>query len=263
VSQLSATSAKPAGLNSGKALREYNDLETERFMAVAQRYEKAFMDAAPIFIDLAKELDEDTDGRYQVKVKGRKFMQTIKWGDVSLEEDKYIMHIFPTSALSSTPAGRLQDVQELIQAGFIGREDAMKLLDFPDLQAFYNYETAPGEDIDMVIERIVDDGVYMTPEPYQSLDAGITKMQKAYLLFRSQNCPEERLELIRRWIEDANALLDRAAVDSMRQQQEAAQRMQMDAEEQASQSTGMPPISGAPMDAGSQPAPANPATAVI
>ena len=53
ISQLSAQSLKPSGLDSGKALREYNDIETERFMSVGMRYEKVFMDAAEI-IDAGK-----------------------------------------------------------------------------------------------------------------------------------------------------------------------------------------------------------------
>ena len=247
VSQLSATSAKPAGLNSGKALREYNDLETERFMEVAQRYEKVYMDAARIMIDLAKELDDELEGGYSVKTKGKKFLATIKWKDVELEEDKYVMQVFPTSALSSTPAARLQDVQELIQAGFVNREDAIKLLDFPDLQAYYNYETAPGEDIDMVIERIIEDGEYLTPEPYQNLEYGIIKIQKAYLLFRSQGAPEEKLELLRRWIEDARALIERATVDSQRQMMEVEHSVQQLAQEQAAMNGAVLPEE-APID---------------
>lgn len=245
VSQLSATSAKPAGLNSGKALREYNDLETERFMTVAQRYEKVFLDAGRIMIDLAKDLNDELEDGYAVKVKGKKFLKTIKWKDVDMEEDQYVMSLFPTSALSSSPAGRLQDVQELITAGFVSKEDAMKLLDFPDLQSFYNFETAPGEDIDMVIEKIVEDGDYMTPEPYQNLEYGIQKMQKAYLLFRSQNLPEVKLELIRRWMEDAGALIERAAVNAERVSMEAQAQMQTAAQEaalrNAPQSNVMPP----------------------
>lgn len=230
VSQLSATAAKPAGLDSGKALREYNDLETERFMSVALRYEKVFIDSVRQFIDLAKEIDADLkeagQSGLEVKVKGRKFLQTIKWKDVNMEEDQYLMSVFPASALSKTPAGRLAEVRELMNDGFVSKQDAMKLLDLPDLQSFYDFETAPGEDIDMVIEKIIEDGEYMTPEPYQDLEYGINKMQKAYLLFRSRNAPEEKLELIRRWIEDAYALMQRALVKSQAQNMEVAQETQ-------------------------------------
>lgn len=239
ISQLSANSAKPAGLNSGKALREFNDLETERFMSVGQRYEKVFMDATKQMIELGKEIDEEMrsgeneesgkDG-YKVKVKGRDFIQTIRWKDVELDEDQYVMSIFPTSALSTNPASRLQDVQELIQAGFVSKEDAMKLLDFPDLQSFYNFSNAGVEDIERAIEQIIDQGKYTTPEPYQNLEYGVVKMQQAYLLFRSKGAPEEKLELFRRWIEDAKSLKDRAALDIQKQEMQMQMEVQNEAD---------------------------------
>lgn len=256
ISQLSATSQKPAGLNSGKALREYNDLETERFMTVAQRYEQCFLDAVPIMVDLAKEIDEEQkeEGGYKLKIKGKKFLETIKWKDVDMDEDQYSMAVFPASALSNTPAGRLAEVQELIQAGFMGKEDAMKLLDFPDLQGFYNYANAGVENIDRAIERMVEDGEYTTPEPYQNLAFGIERMQQAYLRYQNENAPEERLELLRRWMEDARGLLERAAVDGTRQGLEqqaqieamAAQQMEQAMPAAAMQEAAAPDVDAPP-----------------
>ena len=226
VSQLSAQATKPQGLNSGKALREFNDIESERFLDVSRRYEEGFMEASEIMIDLAKELYED-DKNFSVKVKGKDFIQTIKWEEVDIEEDKFMMQIFPTSALSSTPAGRLQDVQELLQAGFIGREDGLKLLDFPDLQSVNNLEIAESEDIERMIEKMIDDGEYETPEPYQNLDLGIRKCQQAYLMYKAKDAPEENLELLRRWIEDADTLRKKAESELMQQQMQAEQQQQL------------------------------------
>lgn len=231
ISQLSATAAKPAGLNSGKALRIYNDIETERFMSVGQRYEQAFLDAATQFIDLAREIDAE-DGKLKVKVKSGKFMDSIKWSEVDMDEDKYLMQMFPTSALSTTPSSRLQEVQELLQAGFIQKEDGMKLLDFPDLDSFYNMQNAGVEDIERQIEEIVDKGHYSPPEPYQNLQLGITKMQQAYLLYRSEGAPESRLELFRRWISDADSLMQDAIA--------AKQQQLMQQQAQQQQATGQP-----------------------
>ena len=213
VSQLSAQSTKPAGLDSGKALREFNDIETERFMNVGLRYEKGFLDAARIMIDLAKEIDEEykDQGGYQIKVHGRDSIQTMKWEQVKIEEDQYVMKMFPTSSLSSTPAGRLQDVQELLQAGFIDIEEGKKLLDFPDLEQYYNMSTAALRDIERQIELIMDESKYQTPEPFQNLPKGIEKFQSAYLFYKAQGAPEEKLELLRRWMTDAEDLLQQAA----------------------------------------------------
>jgi hypothetical protein len=206
ISQLSASSQKPSGLNSGKAMRTYNEIETERFMECAKRYEQAFLDATEIMIEAAKDIAKETRN-YKVKVPGSGFLQTIEWKDVSMKNDQYLMQSYPTSALSQTPSSRLAEVQELMQAGLVSKEDGMKLLDFPDLKSFYNMNNSGVEDIERQIELMVDKQEYQTPEPYQDLQYGIKKMQQAYLMYRSQNAPEETLELFRQWISDANELL--------------------------------------------------------
>lgn len=206
VSQLSAQAQKPSGLNSGKALREYNDIETERFMTVGLRYEQSFMDAAKIIIDFAKEIAAETGG-FKVRVKGTSFVETIDWSDIDLDDDKYMMQVFPISALSSSPSDRLQDVTELIQAGFISKEDGMRLLDFPDLKAVTDIYNSSLDDIHRTIDQMMKDGQYQTPEPFQNLALGIKIFQSAYLQYRGQNAPEEKLDLLRNWVSDAQALL--------------------------------------------------------
>lgn len=232
ISQLSSMAAKPQGLNSGKALREYNDIESERFMSVAQRDEAVVVQASKMFIDYAKEIQEEF-GEYVVKTKGSRSLETLDWRDVDMEEDQYIMQVFPVSALSRTPAGRLQDIQELMSAGLIGKEDGMKLLDFPDLQEFYNFNNAGLENIERAIELMIDKGEYQTPEPYQNLQLGITKMQQAYLMYRNSDAPEERLELFRRWIEDAQSILKNAELAVQQQQMQAQIAAQQQAQMQA------------------------------
>lgn len=210
ISQLSAQSSKPSGLDSGRALREFSDIESERFQSVSRRYQQSFIEASKMFVDMARDLYYE-DGELTVKVKGDRFLETINWKDVDMEEDKYMLHIFPTSSLPSTPSGKLQSVQELLQAGMISPDEGLKLLDFPDLKSFMDRKNSGLEDIEKMIELIIDKGEYQTPEPYQDLNNGIRMMQQAYLLYRTQNAPEERLDLFRRWIEDANELMIRAA----------------------------------------------------
>lgn len=221
ISQFAAHSEKPAGLDSGKALREYADIETERFQSVSTRYQQMFIDASRIYIDMARDLYEKQDKNLKVLVKGRKFLETIEWKEVDIEEDKYLLDIFPISALSQHPSGRLQDIQELMQAGIIPPEEGRRLLNFPDLEAFETRESADMEDIDRIIEFMIEKGDYQTPEPYQNLEYGIVRMQKAYLMYKIQNAPEERLELFRRWIEDANDLIARANTPALEEVNQA------------------------------------------
>ncbi|KKK80676.1 hypothetical protein LCGC14_2821110, partial [marine sediment metagenome] len=112
VSRLSATSQKPAGLDSGVALREYNDIETERFMTVGQAYEQFFMDTSRQIIDVMDEIEKGSESpedgaaqsAYRVKDPDRKSMSTISWEDAKMDEDTYILKVWPVSSLPSSPA---------------------------------------------------------------------------------------------------------------------------------------------------------------
>lgn len=213
VSQLAAQSLKPAGLDSGKALREFNNIESERFIEFGQRYEQAFMSASEIMIDLVKDIYAET-GSFKVKIKGKKFLDTIDWSEVDMDEDKYVMQVFPTSALSSTPAARFQEVLEMIQAGFIAKEDAIRLLDFPDLSSVVSLESAAADNIDSMIERIVDDEDYVQPEPFENLQLGILKFTQAYNKYKSEGAPDTVLEMLVMWIDDARSLLKQQELEA-------------------------------------------------
>lgn len=210
VSELSAQSKKPAGLNAAVALREYNDMETERFAIIGQNYERFYLGCAKQMINLAKDIYRRKKS-FKVLVHDKRHVEEIDWGEIDLEESQYVMQIFPTSILPTTPEGKLQTVQELLQAGFISQEQGTKLLDFPDLESVTHELTANSENMDMIIDRMLDKGDYIQPESYQDLDAGIIKMQHEYLRAKLANCPEEKLELMRRWIDQAQAILDQVA----------------------------------------------------
>jgi hypothetical protein len=73
------------------------------------------------------------------------------------------------------------------------------------------------------------------------LQYGITKMQQAYNLYKSQGAPDERLELFRRWIEDANTLLTKAQQEIAAAQQAAQmQAEQMTQAQQAPEPANQP-----------------------
>lgn len=215
ISQLSATSQKPAGLNAGVALREYNDIETERFVLIGQRWEQFFVDLAKQFVSSCKDIySTNKDYKIQTLVDKRrkKYLEEIKWKEVDLDDKDFKIEIFPTSSLPTRPEGRLQKIQEMIQAGMISPEDGMRLLDFPDFKTYLSFQNSPQEDIDMVIEEILESSIYQSPEPFQDLTYGMQRMQKAYLRSRVDKVPEAKLELMRRWMAEADALLSKAMV---------------------------------------------------
>lgn len=234
ISQLSATSQKPAGLNSGKALREYNDIETERFMSVGHAYERFYIEIAKLAIDCVKDIFA-REKTYPVIAPGKKFLETLDWKSIALEDDEYTLKIYPVSKLPTDPAGQLQTIQEYVQAGYISPRAGRRLLDFPDLEKAEDLSNSPEEWLHKVIEEMVDDAKVYHPEPDDDLSLA-KELALQYLAYAKTNsAPEENLQLLRDFISEVDQL-----------QQMAIEGAQM-AEAQAQQAMLPPPA--APMPA--------------
>lgn len=219
ISQLSASSKLPAGIDggSGKAIREYNDLETERFVLIAQMYEASFLQTAEIYVDLAKDIKE-MGGDMKVVAQSKQFIESIKWSEIDLENDNYIMQMFPTNSLPHTPSGRLAYVQELVNNGYIDRAAARDLLDFPDIDENGSLENAAIQDLRRDLYDILESKEFRIPEPYQNLQYGMKLFQAAYLRARSRNAPTKILDNLQRWMTLANQLIQTAAQPIAQQQ---------------------------------------------
>lgn len=212
VSQLSAASKKPDGLNSGKALREYNDIESDRFQVVGQNYEKLFLDVADLMITEAKKLYEE-DKKFSVNVPGKKFIETIKWKEVDMEEDQYSLQAFPVSKLPDDPAGRLQTIQEMLSAGLISPQSGRRLLDYPDLDAEESLANAEEDLLHMMLEKIVEEGEegYQSPEPTDNLQLAQKLVLEYIAKGRREGLEDEKLEMLRTWNTQVQLLVQSAS----------------------------------------------------
>ena len=222
VSELAAQSRKPGGLDSGRALREFHDIESERFMVIGRSYEGLFMEAARQMVDLARDVSSRDGEDYKVLSHNNKEIELVTWGKINMKEDSYVMRIYPTSLLPSTPAGRLATVEGLFQSGLVDRNAALSLLDYPDLEAYHKIELAFIDDVDLLIENMLEKGIYSPPEPFSNLHFAIQRIQSAYIRAKIDGAPDGRLDLLRRYIEAAVLLIQGADQYSEAQQQQAA-----------------------------------------
>lgn len=202
LSQTTASGMKPAGVDSAVAIREVSDIETGRFAMVAQRWEKFFVDVAKVLLDYSKELyTENKD--LSVNVTERKVLKEIKWKDVDLKENPYDIQTFPVSQLPDTPAGRIQTISEYIQNQWISKERGMELLNLdPDLEGEINLQTASLRLTEKWLTQMAEDNIYHKPEPYMNLPLAQQVAQGVYNQMVLDELPEERLQLIRQFIEE-------------------------------------------------------------
>jgi hypothetical protein len=199
ISMLSASAKKPAGLDSGRALREFSEIESERFAITQQRWEEMYVELADHVVELGGEITK-SGGDYNVMCPNKRVTESINFKDVCLADSSYILQCFPTNFLPETPAGKLQSIQELINSGMISREMGLSLLDFPDLEGAMDLMNAAYDDAMLHISCILSEGEYESPDPFGNLQLMKTLGQAAYLKAKKDKVPEQRLELLRRFI---------------------------------------------------------------
>ncbi len=211
MSQLMAQSLKPAGLDSGEALRTYADNQTERYAVVGKAYEQMHLDVADLVVKLAREIHK-RDGKFSVKVPGAKFINTVDFGDADLSDDEFTLKEYPTNLLPKTPEGRINAIKDLAELGVIPPEQLVGLLDFPDTKDFIDLYTASVQNIHKITDQMLD-GKYSPPEPYQNLQLGIRIVQESLIHAETvyTDIPEENLDLLRQWINQAQAMLQQGA----------------------------------------------------
>jgi hypothetical protein len=207
VSQSQATATKEAGLNSGAAVREQNDINSTRFVLKSQAYEQWYMDLSRMLIDLSRELYDQH--KIDLKVKGRagKFLKTIQWSKVNLDNDAYDMQVFPVSLLPTTPQGRMETVQEMLDKGLISPEAGKRLLDFPDLEEFNSLETAFFDYAAGLVADLLEGGDYEPPDWRADLKMVLNVTLANYVRALRMKVPEQILERLRQLMDECELVI--------------------------------------------------------
>lgn len=205
VSALAATSQKPAGLNSGEALRNYDDLQTDRFAALVRRYDNVFVDLAYQITDLAKDIAE-RDGKYQTVYPNKNGTKEVDLPAAKLLDNPYIIQCFDASSLPRDPAGRLQKVIEMIQSGMIDLKSGRRLLDFPDLEQVEKLANAGEERILQILDDIVESGKYTPPDPFMDLQLATELVVQYINLYSSAKLEEEKCQKLRDFFSQVQAI---------------------------------------------------------
>lgn len=222
VSQLTAQSLKPEGLDSGQAIRTYANIQSMRHSTLGKAYQQFHLDVDELILLTARQIDEKRkeehkkakeDGKehkhekLQVRVPDAKRVEVIDWADAD-PGDGFVVKLYATNLFSDTPSDKLAEVSDLAQKGVIDNDTLLSILDFPDLEVFNKIRNAPRDNIFRQIDDILLDGKYRSPEPFQNLQLGLQLFQSALLAAEDDGVDDEKLEMLQRWMGEANAMLN-------------------------------------------------------
>jgi len=211
IPELSAAAVRPPGIESGRALQMIADTGDIRHTPVSKGWEQLHVDLADITVNAYRALNEHAEEAgesFHVIWEGDRELEDINWGEVDLGEMKYRLTTWPVNLLSRTPAARMQGVTDLLQNGLIDREQALEMLDFPDVDAAVDERRAAWKAVQAKVDAAIEGQMEKAiPSPYTNLDLLVRTAIARYQTLEAEDAGEEALDRVRFLIEHARELL--------------------------------------------------------
>jgi hypothetical protein len=204
VSEASASSQKPADVTSGKAMLVLQDVESSRFAIAQKNYERAHIQLAKLLLSTAERIAK-TDGVERLSnLGGNDGLERIDWEMTNLGDAPYVIRVFPVSSLSRSMAGKLAEVEQMINAGLISDPaEARELLDAPDLKRYNSIESAGRNWCRKHVTKALRTGEATALHPYVPLAFFVRWATLSHDLAALKGCPESHLSALRDMIQMA------------------------------------------------------------
>lgn len=156
ISQLSATSQKPQGLNSGVALSTMEDIESDRFEVQLNTIIHSYVDIAKMCIALFNR-DENI-------LPDNRLRKGFTWGDIVDAQNQLIIQFSAAENLSKDPQTRAQQVMMLVQLGVIPQNRIASLMEIPDTVQGYSIANNSIEAVMNVIDECIENNNFEVPD---------------------------------------------------------------------------------------------------
>lgn len=214
ISAMSAGGQKPQGLNSGEAIRSFDQIQEDRFAALARRYQNIYPDLAYLMIDCAKDIADEA-GKYMTVYPGKDGTREVDFKNIQKLDDNFVIQCFEESSLPKDPAGRQAKLSEMLAAGEITNQEFRRLSNFPDLEQSDRLAASLEERILYCLDEIIESGkkdwdgyADIAPDPFilDPSDLATTLCVNYINLYSTQSLEEEKMQLLRDWFTQVQAL---------------------------------------------------------
>lgn len=171
----------PAGtrLDSSKALDEYNQINDDLQVDLAQRFEAFQMQGYEMIIRMSERAAKSGLKIKTTWVAGRR-VEEINWDDIDYSKDRFSLQLEPSSTMNESMASQIEDASKMVQAGIITPEEFLSLQATPDTEKLISLRVAGIENIYHTVE-LIENGKYMPPSPLQDLVTGVQLVHFHYL----------------------------------------------------------------------------------
>lgn len=215
ISELAASAMKPAGVDSGKALRIYADLTSGRLRGWSLAWQEYYLQVSRQLVALMRR-EGKRGGAVSYLDRTSRRLRRVRWQDVRLEEGSYAVQCFPVSSLPETPAARVQMLDEWLNAGLIDMAQYRRLLDVPDLGAETQLLNAPRDAFETIVDAVLygsdeEAGAVRGTTAYDDLALWLRYGPLHLLRAIDAGVPRERIEILEDLLVEAKERLEAAA----------------------------------------------------
>lgn len=239
-----ASSQRPAGVDSGIAMRTYHDFQSQTYVDHMKRYGSLVVDVIERLIDVVSmraKADPEVARDWKVRYShGAAPADVIRWEDVDMDRDSFVIGLEQASPVADSRAGRMQEIEEDAAAGRIPQEYLTRLREDPD--RWWEERCNAREDVDFI-----DHTVWVLLDPNREMPVLMDEMNATMAIDRLRR---EVLSAVR--MGRPQAVIDRLQafmgqiVDSVQAQQQAAAAMQQAQGPSPQQQTPGAPSMGQP-----------------
>lgn len=169
VSELSISAQKPVGIEHAPALQHLADTESVRHTDVFRSWEIFHTDLARVDVNGLRELAE-LDPGYETVFHNNREMKRVKWKDVDLGRNRYVLTCHPSNLLPTTPTAKINLLGQMIDYQMLSPGEAMSRFENPDISDLLGDTSAMLENVERIIQDAIDQkGADAMPHAYLDL----------------------------------------------------------------------------------------------
>ena len=202
ISITSASGTKQAGVDSAVAMRTLVDIESGRWVQVSKNWEDFICKNAELVMKICKkEYSKGKDLTVNYMDKKSKIIKEIPWSKVNTPDDNFVIQCDTISSFSSSMSGRIATVLDFFSQGIFSQQRTLEMLGMdPDIDEEYRLQTSSLRLCEKRLSQMVEDNIYYHPEKWMDLKLAQKVSQMTYTQLCLDECPEDRLALVRQWI---------------------------------------------------------------
>lgn len=213
LNDMAMTGQKPAGIDHAPGMQHLSDELSARHTTKMHAWELFHTDLAQLIIDCHRMLDQycRRNGEdYKVIFGGDRELEEIDFKKADLGSAVYRVKCWPTNLLPQTPAAKANKLIEWMQAGILTAEQALTMVDHPDVESLIGDHVAKRDNIEKKLTKLLGGAPFeeCIPHPYMDLELCLSIASSRLNQLETKGYTDKDLDKVRKFYEAAQKLVD-------------------------------------------------------